>query len=467
MTPPTAIPVGAPPGQDAVGELAAHVTGAVLTPGDEGFAAEAAGFNLRSRHRPALIVAAESAADVQAAVRFAAAHGMPLGVLATGHQPFPARDGFLLLTTRAMRGVRIDAERRVARVAAGAVWSDVVGPAQAAGLAPLNGSSPRVGVVGFTLGGGHSPFLGRSVGWAADHVVSIEAVTADGTLHQVTAESDPELFWGLRGGRSNFGVVTALEIELFPLTSFYGGGIYHPAERTEEVLRAFTEVVPGAPDDFTCSVALLNMPPLPEIPEPFRGRALVHLRVAGLGTDEETERLIAPFRAIGPGLVDTVARHPYEAFAAVHADPDRPAPYEERSTLLAELPAEAVERLLECARRGAGGPVTVLELRHFGGALNRTPAHAAPVAAREAAFSLWGATVGPPEAVAAGYDSLSEVMERLSPWSTGRTYTNFTAREDRAEDVFTPAELDRLRALKRLHDPANLFRVNNHTIAPR
>ncbi|MEU0360393.1 FAD-binding oxidoreductase [Streptomyces cyaneofuscatus] len=455
------------PGGEALRELAHRITGSLFTPDDEHFAAEAAGFNLLSTHRPALIVAAASATDVQAAVAFAAEHGLAVGVMATGHQPFPAEDGFLLVTTRAMRSVRIDVDRSVARVAAGATWAEVVKPAQAVGLAPINGSSPTVGVVGFTLGGGHSPFLGRSLGWAADHVVSIEVVTADGELRRVTAASDPDLFWALRGGRSNFGVVTELEIELFPLTSFYGGGIYFAAEDVEAVLRTFPEVVRDAPDDFTCSVALMNVPPIPEVPELFRGRFLAHLRVVGLGSDEETEKLIAPFRAIGPGLLDSVGRHPYGAFAAVHADPAHAAPYEERSALLSDLPSEAVDRLVAGARREAGGPITVLELRQLGGALARTPEGAAPIAAREAGFSVWGATIGPPEVIEAGYAALATVLAELAPWSTGLLFANFTDRKAGAASVFSREELERLRWLKRQHDPGNLFRVHNHNIAPR
>ncbi|MEV0910738.1 FAD-binding oxidoreductase [Streptomyces hokutonensis] len=453
-------------GAAAVSELADRIGGSVFVPGDEGYEAAVAGFNLRSRQRPRTVVAAESAADVRTAVAFAARHDLPVGVMATGHQPFPTEDGFLLVTTGAMRTVDIDIERGVARVDAGARWSDVVGPAQADGLAPLNGSSPDVGVVGFTLGGGLSPFLGRSYGWAADHVVAIEVVTPDGTLRRVTPEHEPDLFWALRGGRSNFGVVTALEIGLFPVTSFYGGGIYFPAEDVEAVLRAFPEVVRAAPDTFTCSVALLNLPPVPQVPEPLRGRFLAHVRVTHLGTDEEAEKLIAPFRAIGAGILDTIGRHPYASYALVHTDPAEPFPYEEQGALLAELPAAAVDSLVESAQVAAGGLVTVLELRHLGGALSARPAAAAPVAARDAVFNVWGATVGPPEVVEAGMAMLGGMVERLRPWSTGLTYTNFAGRDDRAENVFTDADLARLRRLKRQYDPRNLFRVNNHTLTP-
>ncbi|WP_446046923.1 FAD-binding oxidoreductase [Streptomyces olivaceus] len=449
-----------------VTELDHQITGSVFTPDDAGYPAAVAGFNLLSQHRPCLVVAALTTDDVQAAVAFAAARDLPVGVMATGHQPFPLADGFLLITTGAMNAVEIDAGRSVARVAAGARVSDLVELAQAAGLAPLHGSSPTVGAVGFTLGGGLSPFLGRTHGWAADHILSIEVVTPDGVLRRVSAETEPELFWGLRGGRSNFGVVTELEIELFPVTSFYGGGIFYSAGDVEAVLRAFPEVVGNAPDGFTCSVTLLNFPPAPEVPEMLRGQFVAHVRVVHLGSDAEAEELIAPFRAIGPAVSDTLGRHPYSEFAAVHADPADPMPYEEHGTALTELPAEAVDRLVENARQIVGSPVTALEIRHLGGALAKRPTAASPVAARDAVFNVWGVTFGPPEAVDAGISVLREMTERLKPWDAGHIHTNFAGRDDRAEQLFTTADLDRLRRLKRQYDPRNLFRVNNHNITP-
>jgi len=188
--------------------------------------------------------------------------------------------------------------------------------------------------------------------------------------------------------------------------------------------------------------------------------------VTHLGSDEEAEKLIAPFRAIGEGVLDTIGSHPYGAFALVHTDPADPFPYEEQGALLAELPAQAVESLVESAQVAAGGPVTVLEIRHLGGALAASSAGASPIAARDAVFNVWGATVGPPEVVDAGMTMLSGMIERLSPWSTGLAYTNFAGRDDRAENVFTAEDLARLRALKRHYDPRNLFRINNHNVAP-
>ncbi|MFJ3494219.1 FAD-binding oxidoreductase [Streptomyces sp. NPDC086091] len=453
--------------QAGLADLARAVTGSVHTPGDAGYAAGVTGFNLRSGHEPLAVVAAADSSDVRLAVQFAATHGIPVGVVSTGHQPFPRQKGFLLITTGALRSVKIDAERAVARVGAGVRWAEVVAPAHEVGLAPLSGSAPHVGVVGYTLGGGLSPVLGRSHGWAADHLLSVELVTPDGVLRRVSADAEPELFAGLRGGRSNFGVVTELEFKLFPVTSFYGGGLYYPAENVAAVLDAYAQVVQDVPDEFTVSVALLNLPPLPEIPEVFRGKFLAHVRITHTGTDEAAEKLIAPFRALGAPLVDTVGRHPFSAYPGVHADPTEAAPYEEQSVLLTALPHEAVAHVLDRVGPESGSPVGVLEIRQLGGALTGPRASAAvPALTRDAEFIVWGATVGPPEVVAAGEADLRSLLTDLDKWATGGKYQNFTGREDVAADLFTAAELDRLRELKRRYDPRNLFRVNNHTVAP-
>ncbi|KOU42273.1 hypothetical protein ADK55_25075 [Streptomyces sp. WM4235] len=449
-------------------QLKANISGRVCTPGDPHYAREVSAFNMRSRIRPAFVVAAQTPQDVQIAVRFAAAHGLAVGVLSTGHHAFPPQTshGAVLVTTRTMRTVRVDAATASAHIEAGALWSDVVEPAQRYGLAPLNGSSAGVGVVGYTLGGGLSPVLGRTYGWAADHVRAIDVVTADGELRHVTAQSDPALFWGLRGGGSNLGIVTSLELDLFPVTTFYGGGIFHPAEHAEAVLHAYRQVVENAPDELTVSVALLNFPPIPEVPELLRGRFTVHVRVAYLGSDTEAEELIAPLRAVGAPLADTVGRRGYDTFAEVHQDPTDPAPYEDRSMLLTKLTPEVAASVLKQVGPASGSVVTVLEIRHLAGALSREPRLPSAAGARDAAFLVWGATVGPPEVVDAGTEDMNALLKDLTPWSTGRLYQNFTSRQAVASDVFAPDVLARLQRIKQQYDPQNVFRAHNHNIAP-
>src|SRR4030081_2698049 len=212
--------------------LVARVAGSVLLPGDAGYDDERVVWNLNHQLMPAVIVVPESAADVQAAVTFAAGQHRPVLVKTTGHQIVGQAHGAVVIATRRMNDVAIDAVGRTARVGAGAIWSEVVEKAAKAGLAPLNGSNPTVGVSGYTLGGGLSPTLGRSHGYAADHVRSLDVVTADSELRHVNAEFEPDLFWALRGGNGNFAVVTALEFDLFPVSRLYGGGIYFAGERT-------------------------------------------------------------------------------------------------------------------------------------------------------------------------------------------------------------------------------------------
>src|SRR3954464_6458318 len=258
--------------------LRAAVAGSVLLPGDAGSELERAVWNLNHELVPAVIVVPESAADVQAAVTFAAGQHRPVLVKATGHQIVGQAHGAVVIATRRMNDVAIDAVGRTARVGAGAIWSEVVEKAAKHGLAPLNGSNPTVGVAGYTLGGGLSPALGRSHGYAADHVRSLDVVTADGKLRHVDAGCESELFWALRGGKGNFGVVTALEFDLFPVPRLYGGAIYFPGEQMADVLRAWTAWHPHTPETMTSSFAAMRLPALPEVAEPLREVFSVSLR---------------------------------------------------------------------------------------------------------------------------------------------------------------------------------------------
>src|SRR3984957_20303327 len=303
---------------DDVAPLVATVAGSVLLPGDAGYDDERAVFNLNHELTPAVIVVPESVADVQAAVSFAAGQHRPVLVKTTGHQIVGSASGAVVIATHRMNDITIDAACRSVRVGAGVRWSEVIAKTTEVGLAPLNGSNPTVGVSGYTLGGGLSPTLGRSHGYAADHVRSLDVVTADGELRHVDAESNPELFWALRGGKGNFGAVTALEFALFPVSRLYGGGIYFPGERMTDVLRAWTAWHPNTPETMISSFAALRLPPLPEIPEPLRGVFTVALRIAYTDTAEDGARMIAPLRAVGPAILDTVADMPYTAVASIH-----------------------------------------------------------------------------------------------------------------------------------------------------
>jgi FAD/FMN-containing dehydrogenase len=216
-------------------ELKSRVRGQVLLPDEEGYDSERAGWNLAVEHHPKVIVVAVSAEDVAAAVRFAASEGLPVAVQATGHGPSVSADGAVLISTRRMTELEINPASATARIGAGVKWETVIEEAAPHGLAPLVGSTPDVGAVGYLTGGG-LPVLGRRYGFAADHVRVLELVTADGRLRLATANRHPELFWAVRGGKGNFGVVTAVETDLMPVPRLYGGGLLFPGAATREVL---------------------------------------------------------------------------------------------------------------------------------------------------------------------------------------------------------------------------------------
>lgn len=447
--------------------LVAAVTGSVLLPGDAGYDDERAVFNLNHHLVPAVIVVAESTADVQAAVAFAAGQHRPVLVKTTGHQMVGPAHGAVVIATRRMNDVAIDAVGRTARVGAGARWAEVVKKAAKAGLAPLNGSNPTVGVSGYTLGGGLSPTLGRSHGYAADHVRSLDVVTADGELRHINAQSEPDLFWALRGGKGNFGVVTALEFDLFPVPRLYGGGIYFPGERMADVLRAWTAWHPGTPETMISSFAVLRLRALPQLPESLYGEFVVHLRIAYNGTAADGERMVAPLRAVAPALLDTVADMPYTKVASIHNETTEPVPYYERSIMLREFPADALDKLVELSGSDSANTLTMVELRALGGAWDREPAVPNAVATRGLPYVLLGVAGGPVSEEQQLKESVAVLLDGMEPWRGDRRLVNNLA-PDEATDaaaIYGPERYMRLAAVKKTYDPTNMFRLN-HNIAP-
>jgi FAD/FMN-containing dehydrogenase len=447
--------------------LVLAVTGSVLLPGDAGYDDERAVFNLNHELRPAVIVVAQSAADVQAAVAFAAGQQRPVLVKTTGHQIVGTACGAVLITTHRMNGVAIDAAGRTARVGAGAIWADVVQKAAKAGLAPLNGSNPTVGVSGYTLGGGLSPTLGRSHGYAADHVRSLDVVTADGELRHVDAVSEPDLFWALRGGKGNFAVVTALEFDLFPVSRLYGGGIYFPGERMADVLRAWTAWHADMPETMTSSFAAMRLPALPGVPEPLGGAFVVSLRIAYTGRTKLGEQMMAPLRAVAPAVLDTVADMPYTECASIHNEPTDPLPYYERSIMLRGFPAAAQDKLVELVGPDSQTTMWIAELRALGGAWDREPAVPNAVATRGLPYVLLGVEVAPLSEEQRLKESIAALLDGMAPWQGDRRLVNNLAPEEAADGIaiYGPERYARLAAVKKTYDPTNMFRIN-HNVVP-
>ena len=438
--------------------LARQVSGAVLDGSDPVAAAEAAGFNTAVTHSPSVVVAAESADDVAAAVRYATEVGSRVAVQATGHGAAHAVDGAVLVTTARMQGVRVDPVARSARVEAGVRWRSVIDAAVPHGLAPLSGSSSGVGVVGYTRGGGMG-HLARRHGFAADHVRAVELVAADGELRRLTAESDPELFWAVRGGQGRFGIATAVEFDLVPLPEFFGGAMIFGPAAVEPVLRAFAAWAPTLPEEVTTSVALLRLPPLEEVPPPLRGVVSLALRFGFAGPAARGEALLAPMRGVATPLMDSVGPMSYAAVDGIHMDPTEPMPAVMRGGVLHSMPDELVDTLLEVAGPDVEVPLAMVELRLMGGALGRPAEVPNAVAGREGAFSLSVVAPAPPPLVATAHAVTGGVLRALEPWSPGTTLVNFAGHgSDQAPSrVWAPDVLERLRGVKATVDPHDVF----------
>jgi FAD/FMN-containing dehydrogenase len=441
--------------------------GTAHVPGEEGYEEGRAAFNLNAHQHPAVVVMAAGAADVIAAVRLARDHGLGVGILATGHAVAAPCDGGVLINTSRMRDVRVDPEAQTARVEAGALWRDVIPEAEVHGLAGLQGSSSGVSVVGYTMGGGFG-WLGRKYGFNADSVREADVVTADGELRRVSAYEYPDLFWGLKGGGGNFGVVTSLEFDLYPLTTVYGGNLFYPMERAPEVLDHFSRWVETLPDEMTAAVTFLNFPPIPMIPEPFRGGSFISVRGCYCGDEPEAgEELLRPWRELGEPAIDTFGVLSYPELDMISMDPVDPIGAYTHVELLKDLTPEAIDTLVEVAGVDSGSPLIQLELRRLGGALTRPPADLSPIGRRDSRYTMQGVGATPtPEVAQAVQAHLAYVTEAMSPYETGSTYVNFLeldgASPERIKAAYSPEDWERLVGLKDRYDPENLFRFNRN-----
>jgi FAD/FMN-containing dehydrogenase len=389
-----------------------------------------------------------------------------LAAQGTGHNaaPLGPLDDTILVKTERMRGIEIDAQSRVASIEAGVRSLELVEAAATHGLAPLTGSSPDVGVVGYTLGGGLSWF-GRKHGLAASSVVAIELVTPDGRLVRADRDHEPELFWALRGGGGDFGIVTALELRLVPATDVYAGILWWPIEREREVLHAWAELTRNEPpDELTTVGRYLRLPPAPHVPEHLRGRSFVVVEVVHLGEPAQADELLAPLRALGPEM-DTIRRIPTPALAHMHMDPEQRVPVAGDGLLLRSLPPEAIETLVSTSGAVSPSPLVSLELRHLGGELRRPRPENGALAAVDAEYVLFAVGIAPtPEAAVHVRAHLEVVVEALRPWAAERSYLNFTEARRDPQAFWTPDAHERLRRIKATVDPQHLIR-SNHPVA--
>ncbi len=442
-------------------ELQSRIHGRVLTEGDDGWDASRGTFNLTHDQRPAGLVRVANADDVVETVRYAARRGIRVAPQGTGHNagPIDGLENALLLRTDSLQEVKIDVAARRARVGAGVRWGAVVDPASEAGLAPLSGSARDVGVAGYSLGGGLG-WLGRKHGLQANALTAVEIVTADGELRRIDHDNETDLFWAVRGGGGNYGVVTALEFDLFPAPEIYAGALFFPFERSLEVMQAWHEYVSaGLPDEISTWAKLLRFPPLEDLPEMVRGQSFAVIQTAYLGSEADGAELIRPLTDLGPAM-NTFAMVEPAALSYLAMDPEDPVPYTSRGRIVSDMSAAGIDAVVEATIESPD--IVMTELRALGGALGRhAPGHGvrATLDGDYLAFAL--GAVFEPELYDAVHSQAEHVEAAMAPWDAGTHYANFE--EDKADARrFYDAESWRvLRALRTHWDPNGLFLANH------
>lgn len=431
------------------------IAGQVVTPDDADWDQARSAWNLSADQHPAAVAFVESADDVVAAVEFAEANGLHVSGQGTGHGAIAleALDDTILIKTERMRGIDVDADAQTARVEAGVLVSELSEAAHAGGLSFLPGSSPNVGVIGYSLGGGLS-WLGRRYGFACNRVTAIELVTAAGEAMTVDAEHGDDLFWALRGGGGAYAIVTALHVDLVPVTDAYAGVLVFPAELGAEAVRVYRDWTKTVSDDVTSVVRFLSPPDLPDVPAPVRGKKLLTIDAACIGSREEGEAAIAPLRAIGEPIIDTFDQIPASGLCRIHMDPEQPVPGRGHHRPLLELPDEAIDAFVSLVGPASGSPLVSAEIRHIGGALGRPDPDGGALTHLDATYLMFGVGVPiSPEIGEAIENRLHAIGDALDPWAAEGGYFNFSERPCNA-DAILPAEVcSRLAEVKGRRDP--------------
>ena len=448
-------------------DLRQQFRGALVEPGDPRWDASRQAFNLTFDQEPMVIAFPVDSADVQVLVTYAAGRGIELAPQRTGHnaEPLVSLGDMILVKTDAMRGVEIDAGRRVARVLSGTKWADVLPAASDLGLAALHGSTPDVSVAGYSLGGGVG-WYARKLGLSSNSVLAIELVTPDGRFRRVNAKHDADLFWALRGGGGNFGIVTAVEIQLYPIAEVYAGVLFFPWERSSEVLQAWREWTRTVPDEVTSVGRILQIPPIEEVPEFLRGQNFVVVEATILGDQAFGEAQMAPPRALG-AAIDTFAMVPPVGIAELHMDPPTPLPYAGGGhVLMSGLTPEVIEDFVKVTGPGSGSPLISAEIRHTGGELSRRQAGNGALSTLPGEYMTFGVgLVFDAASAQAVRGTLAAMEELLEPVDTGRRYLNFVEEPTDPARFFDADAYARLRHIKAVFDPYRVIRAN-HPIKP-
>jgi FAD/FMN-containing dehydrogenase len=443
----------------SIAELSALVAGTVLEPGQPGYDQEVAGFNAAVAHRPELVIGASSEEDVVQAVRFARARGWRVAVQSTGHGAQQPVEAGLLVTTRRIDHLHIDAAARGARVGAGARWGAVVASAAPHRLAPIAGSSPTVGVVGLLLGGGIGPLV-RSHGFGSDYLVGATLVTGNGDVVRASTDEHPDILWALRGGKPGLGVVTEVRLQLVDLPALYAGALFFEEAHIEGALRAWIAWTAQADPRVTTSVAIVRFPPLDALPPHLRGRRLLTLRFAYPGDATEGARLAAPLRAIAPVYLDKLGALPIADVAHIFDDPPGPVPAWSSGGLLASVDQELASALLRHLGAGTDGPFLAAEIRQLGEAAARDVPGGSAAGGRGARFTLALIGTNPAAFATVLPEAEARLVGDLARWLSPEGNGNFAPHPGVRRTIAAgagPAIRARLADLRRRYDPDGLF----------
>jgi FAD/FMN-containing dehydrogenase len=441
--------------------------GEQFRPGGAGYDEARRVFNGMIDRSPALIARCSSADDVVLAVNLARERGLDVSVYGGGHGVTGAAvcDGGLCIDLRGMKGIAVDPAARTVRAEAGLTWGEFDAATQEHGLAVTGGRVTDTGIAGLALGSG-SGWIERKYGFTCDNLVAAEVVTADGRRVVASETENADLFWGLRGGGGNFGIVTAFHLRLHPLGPIVlGGMLVYPAAMAAEVMRFWRDFMRDAPDEVGGGLAFVTAPPADFVPEPVRGHPVVGVIVSYAGPVEDGEAVLAPLRAFGPPGVDLVGPMPY---TAVQQLLDEGNPSGTRNYWSADfyddLPDEAVDVLVAHATDPVS-PLSQMTVVPGGGAIARVPEDATAFGQRTAAFNIHYLSMWTdPADDARNIEYTKRISGAMKPWSTGRAYLNFIGDEGagRVEAAFGPEKYAKLRALKTKWDPTNLFRHNQN-----
>ena len=448
---------------DRFAGLRRTLVGDLLTIGDPAYDAARRTVSLRSNRFPAAIVRAAGAADVAAAVGFARSQGLPIAVRSGGHSIplLSVVDDALVIDLSQMKRIEIDPDTRIARVEPGVTSGELAGPAHAHGLALTTGDTQSVGMGGLTTGGGIG-YLVRKYGLTVDSLLSAQVVTAEGTILTASPSEHEDLFWAVRGGGGNMGIITEFTYRLAPVSHILGGLLVLPA--TREVVRGFLDHAVAAPEELTMLADLTTAPELPFVPPEWVGRPVLMVLAAWCGTAEAGERALAPMRALATPVADLVQWIPYPAIYGFTAHLAEPHAASIRMMFADEIGDDTIDAMIAGAESGPS-PFNLIHLRGLGGAFARVPADATAFAHRErryfvAAIAVW---LDPDEDPAPHEAWTMAMWEILRPAAAG-VYVNFLENEgaDRVRDAYPGPTYGRLREIKRRYDPDNVFQFNQN-----